>query len=362
MIENIGNISLITNSANMDTEKKIILTGLNKSKLAELFKEMKEPAYRADQIHHWIYIKNATDYDQMTNVSKGLKQKLSEIAVISATKIVQRQISKDGTIKYLLQFSDGECVETVLMRFDNRPNLTACVSTQVGCPVKCTFCATGKRGFIRNLTSTEIVDQVLTIQRDTGLAITNIVFMGQGEPLYNYESLSEAINLFNKSMDIGSRRMTISTAGVIPAIMKVAKDFPQATLAVSLHASSHDIRKQIVPLENKYHLTDLINTLEDYYQITHRRVTIEYVLIKGLNDDLNEAKKLNSILKNLHCNINLIPYNPVKECFEYEEPSSDQVKMFKYILELSGKKVTVRLKRGNDISAACGQLSGKCDL
>lgn len=343
----------------MENKSKISLTGLTNDEIKDLITSIGEPSFRADQVRHWIYVKNASSYDDMTNVSKSLKNKLAEIAVISKTKIAQRQVSSDGTLKYLLEFEDGEKVETVLMRFDNRPNLTACISTQIGCPVKCAFCATGQRGFIRNLTPTEMVDQILTIQRDTHLKVSNVVFMGQGEPFYNYENLSKAINLLNNSMEIGSRRITVSTSGVIPQIKKFAVDFPQITLALSLHAASPEIRKQLVPLENKYPLGDIIKALKEYYDITHRRITIEYVLIKDINDDLNEAKKLNHLLKNLHCNINLIPYNKAESCPGFEPPTQHQVKMFKYIIELAGKKVTVRLKRGDDISAACGQLSGK---
>lgn len=343
----------------MTVDNKIILTGMTKEELTDLLEKMDEPGYRAEQIHHWIYIKSAGSFDRMTNVSKSLKKKLAEQTVISATTIAQRQLSSDGTIKYLLEYSDGDRVETVLMRFDNRPNLTACVSTQVGCAVDCSFCATAKRGFIRNLTASEMVDQVLTIQRDTNLSVSNIVFMGQGEPLFNYKNLSKAIKIFNNSMDIGSRRITISTSGVVPGIIKFAQDFPQATLAVSLHAASSELRKTLVPLEKTYPLEELMKTLKNYYDLTHRRVTIEYVLIKGINDHLNEAKKLNYLVKDLHCNINLIPYNSIEKNSGFLEPEENQVKMFKYLLELSGKKVTVRLKRGNDISAACGQLSGE---
>ncbi|MEW5819682.1 MAG: 23S rRNA (adenine(2503)-C(2))-methyltransferase RlmN, partial [Cyanobacteriota bacterium] len=295
----------------------------------------------------------------MTNVSKGLKSKLNEISVISNTNFLQKCIAEDGTIKYLLGFPDGERVETVLMRFDNRPNLTACVSTQAGCPIKCIFCATGKLGLKRDLLSAEMVDQVMMIQRDTNIKVSNIVFMGQGEPFLNYDNLAGAIKVFNRSLDIGARKITVSTSGVIPGILKFADDFPQATLAISLHAATHETRKKLVPIENKYPIDDLVEALKKYYDKTNRRITIEYVLIKDINDDLNEAKMLNLLLKNLHCNINLIPYNPINSNSKFSEPSENQIKMFKYILELSGKKVTVRLKRGDDISAACGQLSGE---
>ena len=337
------------------------LTGLTKEELKTLINELDEPSYRAEQLHHWLYIKSCSEFNQMINVSKSLKNKLSQFYQISSTQIIQKQVSSDGTIKYLLGFPDNQKVETVLMRFDNRPNLTACISTQIGCPINCAFCATAKQGFIRNLTTSEIIDQVLTIQRDTGLQISNIVFMGQGEPLLNYENLYNAIKLLNQSMNIGTRRITVSTSGYIPNILRLAEDFPQLTLAISLHASDPSLRKKLVPIEKQYPLNNLLLTLSEYYNKTHRRITIEYVIIKDINDNLNEAKELANLLKDLHCNINLIPYNNIDETSEikFEEPEPQQVKMFKYILELSGKKVTIRLKRGNDISAACGQLSGK---
>ena len=340
---------------------KKVLSGLTKEELTAFIKELGEPAFRAEQLHQWLYVKNAGSFEEMTNLSKAFREILTEKTLISETKIIKRQESSDGTLKYLLEFADGERIETVLMRFDNRPNLTACVSTQVGCSVNCLFCATGKRGLIRNLSVSEIVEQILVIQRDTGLKVSNIVFMGQGEPFLNYTNLSKAIKLLNESLEIGSRRMTVSTAGIIPKIRPFGKDFPQCTLAVSLHAPNTAIRKKLLPLEEKYPIEQLIKELQAYVKDTNRRVTIEYVLLKGINDDLNHAKYLNQTLKDLHCNINLIPYNKIDDADTLDSPAEKHVKMFKYILELSGKKVTVRLKRGNDIDAACGQLSGKCE-
>ena len=243
------------------------------------------------------------------------------------------------------------------MRFDNRANLTACVSSQVGCAVNCSFCATGKRGFIRNLTYQEIVEQVLTIQRDTGLKVTNIVFMGQGEPLLNLENVLKALEIFNNDFQIGARRITISTSGIIPQIKKLAEKELQSTLAISLHASNHAVRKQIMPIENKYPIDELISALKMYVEKTGRRITVEYILIKDLNCTIESAKELAHLLHSLKCNINLIPYNPVIKT-GYEKPSNNEIMKFKYLLEHSGKKVTVRLERGADIDAACGQLRG----
>ena len=244
------------------------------------------------------------------------------------------------------------------MRFDNRANLTACVSSQVGCAVNCSFCATGKRGFIRNLTYQEIIEQVLTIQRDTGLKVTNIVFMGQGEPLLNLNNVLKSIDIFNNDFQIGARRITISTSGIVPQINKLAEHELQSTLAISLHAPNHKIRKTIMPIENKYPLDELKKSLLKYVEKTGRRITIEYILIKDFNSDINSAKELAEFLKEIKCNINLIPYNDVTNT-GYTKPSNNEIMKFKYLLEHSGKKVTVRLERGADIDAACGQLSGK---
>ena len=244
------------------------------------------------------------------------------------------------------------------MRFDNRANLTACVSSQVGCAVNCSFCATGKRGFIRNLSYKEIIEQVLTIQRDTGLKVTNVVFMGQGEPLLNLDNVLKAMEIFNENFQIGARRLTVSTSGIIPQINKLAELDMQSTLAVSLHAPNHDIRSRLMKIENKYNMDDLHKALKNYVEKTGRRITIEYLLIKDLNDTVQCAKELAYYLHDIKCNINLIPYNPTAEN-DYQRPSNNSVMKFKYLLEHSGKKVTVRLERGADIDAACGQLKGK---
>ena len=227
----------------------IILSGMKLEELEGLMNELKATKFRAKQIHSWIYSKSVSSIDEMTNLSKDFREKLKEIAIVCDTKIKVKQVSKDGTIKYLVEYPDGECVETVLMRFDNRANLTACVSSQVGCAVNCSFCATAKGGFRRNLTYKEIIEQVLTIQRDTGLKVTNIVFMGQGEPMLNLDNVLKALEIFNNDFQIGARRITISTSGIIPGIEKLAELNLQSTLAISLHAPGHELRKTIVFLE-----------------------------------------------------------------------------------------------------------------
>ena len=319
---------------------------------------LQESKYRAKQIHNWIYLKSVSDINQMTDISKSSREKMSQCAQVTDVKIKNRQISSDGTIKYLLEFADGNCVETVLMRFDNRANLTACVSSQVGCACNCKFCATAKLGFIRNLSPREIIEQVLTIQRDTGLKVTNIVFMGQGEPLLNLDNVLKAIDIFNIDFVIGIRRLTVSTCGIIPQIKRLAELDFQPTLAISLHAPNHELRKSLMPVENKYPIEELMTTLKDYVGVTGRRITIEYTLIKGFNDSVECAKQLAVLLIGLKANINLIIYNP-NDQDDFEKPSKESIQKFKYILEQSGKKVTIRLERGADIDAACGQLSNK---
>lgn len=336
----------------------IILAGMKLEELENLMQELGATKFRARQIHNWIYSKSVSSIDAMTNLSLNFREQLKEIAVVTDTKIKVKQVSRDGTIKYLVEYPDGECVETVLMRFDNRANLTACVSSQVGCAVNCSFCATAKGGFRRNLSYKEIIEQVLTIQRDTGLKVTNIVFMGQGEPMLNLDNVLEALEIFNNDFQIGARRITISTSGIIPGIKRLADLDLQSTLAISLHAPNHELRKEIMPIENRYNLSDLKKALLEYVEKTGRRITIEYILIHGFNDTTPVAKELAYFLKDLKCNINLIPYNSVVEN-DYKKPSSSDIMKFKYLLEHSGKKVTVRLERGADIDAACGQLRGK---
>lgn len=336
------------------------LTGLSREEIEKITDALRQSKFRAQQIHNWIYLKSAKSIDDMTDLSKNFREDLKKVAKVSDVRIKTKQVSSDGTIKYLLEYPDGECVETVLMRFDNRANLTACVSSQVGCAVNCSFCATGKRGFIRNLNYKEIIEQVLTIQRDTGLKVTNIVFMGQGEPLLNLDNVLKAMEIFNDSFQIGQRRLTVSTSGIIPGINRLAEIDMQSTLAISLHAPNHELRKKLMPVEEKYNLKELKTALKKYVEKTGRRITIEYLLIKDLNDTTEIAKQLAEYLHDIKCNINLIPYNPTADN-DYKRPFNNSIMKFKCLLEHSGKKVTVRLERGADIDAACGQLKGKVE-
>lgn len=337
-----------------------ILSGLSLKEIEEITDSLGATKFRARQIHNWIYLKSVKEIDEMTDLSIKFREELKQVATVTDIKIKVKQVSSDGTIKYLLEFPDGEFVETVLMRFDNRANLTACVSSQVGCAVNCTFCATGKRGFIRNLSYREIIEQVLTIQRDTGLKVTNVVFMGQGEPLLNLDNVLKAMEIFNENFQIGARRLTLSTSGIVPQIRKLADLDMQSTLALSLHAPNSEIRRKLMPIENKYNMDELHKALKYYVEKTGRRITIEYLLIKDLNDTVESAKQLAAYLKDIKCNINMIPYNPTEKN-DYQRPSNNAIMKFKYLMEHSGKKVTIRLERGADIDAACGQLRGKVE-
>jgi len=339
------------------TTKKV-LSGLSFEELEKFIKENGEPSFRAKQLHLWLCRKHASDFQSMSNLSKDFRNKLDEIAVITDVKIKQKLVSKDGTIKYLLEYPDGNVVETVLMSFDRRPNLTACVSTQVGCAVGCTFCATGKRGFVRNLKAREIVDQIMTIQRDTGLTVTNLVYMGQGEPLLNYDETVKSIKIFNCDFEIGMRRITLSTSGIVPNIYKLTEVNRQLILALSLHAADNELRKKLMPIAEKYPLDEVVKSIKHYADVTGKRVTIEYILIDGVNDSAEDANKIGKLLKGIKYNINIIPYNPVCEN-DFKKPSQEKIQKFVKILEQTDKKVTVRLERGVDIAAACGQLAGK---
>ena len=340
--------------------EKVSLSSKTLAELEEFVLSMGEAKFRAKQLHSWIYSKIAKDFDEMSDISKTFREKLKETAVLTNIKIKQKQISEDNTIKYLLDYEDGCVAECVLMRFDNRPNLTACVSSQIGCPVGCVFCATGNSGFKRNLKPYEITEQLMIIQRDTGLRVSNVVFMGQGEPLLNLDNVLQSIEIINNDIGIGTRRMTVSTSGIIPGIRKLKEINFQSTVALSLHAPNSDVRKKIMPIENKYNINDVIKELKELVNATGRRATIEYTIIKGLNDSPKQAKEVLELIDGLHCNINIIPYNNACNS-DFEKPSIDTINKFKFILERSPHKVTVRLERGSDINAACGQLSGKID-
>lgn len=338
------------------------LTALSGKTLEEISKFVADlglPAFRARQIHSWIYSKYANSFEEMTDLSKDVRELLNKHATVPLLKVAHLQVSSDGTRKYLFELPDKKYVESVLMAFEDRPSLTACVSSQVGCAVGCTFCATGYLGLMRNLTSPEIIDQVMCIQRDVKDRIANIVYMGQGEPLLNVDCVLESIHTMIGSVGIGARHITVSTSGVIPGIKRLAEEEVQVTLALSLHAPDTRTREEIVPITKKWPINELIDSLHEFYSHTKRRITIEYVLLAGVTDFPEQARELASLVRDLHCNINLIPYNPTADLqgvVLYKRPSMEAQRKFKRLAESTGKTVTIRLERGTDIDAACGQL------
>lgn len=343
----------------MSNQEKVALSGKTLEEISKFVKELGLPAFRAKQIHSWIYSKYADSFEQMSDLSKELRDTLMEKANVQLLKLAHLEVSRDGTRKYLFELPDGQMVESVLMTFQDRDSLSACVSSQVGCAVGCTFCATGYLGFKRNLSSQEIVDQVMSIQRESGKRISNIVYMGQGEPLLNTEEVIKSVRSLMNSVGIGQRHITVSTSGIVPGINRLAQEDLQITLALSLHAPDALTRDQIVPINKKFPVPALMDALKDYYDKTGRRITIEYVMLEDITDSPEQARELADLVKDLHCNINLIPYNPTstEDGVEvYGRPSIEAQQKFKRIAESTGKTVTIRLERGTDINAACGQL------
>jgi 23S rRNA (adenine2503-C2)-methyltransferase len=343
-------------------EAKPALVGMSHGQLLALCQTLDEPAFRAAQLHHWLYVKSVRQFERMTNLAKPFRQKLAQHCRIGSLQLFQRHHSQDGTVKYLFRLDDGRVVESVLMHFDERQTYAACISTQVGCAVNCGFCATGKLGFTRNLTIGEIVEQYQFLQADSGKEIRNLVFMGQGEPLLNYDNLIGAIRVLNQSAEVGMRRMTISTAGIVPKIEALAEENLQATLAISLHAPDNATREQIMPITKKWPLEVLVPALHHYVARSGRRLTVEYILLAGCNDSTRHARQLAELLQGLRCNVNLIPYNPIASDLgqdAYHRPSRAAIYAFREVVAASGKKVTIRVERGVDIGAACGQLANK---
>ena len=345
-------------------KSKTVLSGLTEDELVSLVTNLGWPSYKGKQIYYWIYKKWVSVFEEMTDLSIKERTFLKENYLLSPLELIKKQISKDKTIKYLWKLSDGGFVESVRMSMEEHDSYTACISSQVGCAVGCPFCATGTIGLKRNLKANEIADQILGIQRDSKERINNIVFMGQGEPLLNFNEVIKSISLIRNSAGIGSRHITVSTSGITPAIKKLADEKLQITLAVSLHAPDQKTRELLVPISRKYKIHELLESIHYYYERTKRRITIEYVMLENINDDIEKAKELAGLIKSLHCHINLIPYNPIKmplaRGFELNRPHNAKISKFKEVLEnTSHKKVTIRQERGLDIDAACGQLANK---
>ncbi len=335
-----------------DTPIQPPLLGKSQADLVEWAKQQGQPAYRGKQLHEWIYAKGARSLAAISVFPKQWRADLERVEV-GRSQLHYRAVAPDGTIKYLLRLSDGHIIETVGIPTDKR--LTVCVSSQVGCPMACTFCATGKGGFLRNLATHEILDQVLTVQSDFGQRVSNIVFMGMGEPLLNDQSVLAAVRSINQDIGIGQRCITISTVGIPGRIRRWAEHQLQATLAVSLHASNQSMREQLVPSARQYPLPMLLEECREYVQITGRRVTFEYILLAELNDLPAHADELAHHLRGFQSHVNLIPYNPIQE-MEYQRPTPKRVETFVQRLQAAGIAVSVRQPRGLEANAACGQL------
>lgn len=329
---------------------------LSLKELEAVFKGWRIPAFHTRQIFAWIYKKGATDFNQMTNLSLDLRKSLEENFYISGLKVIKALRSQDGTEKFLFGLKDENLIEAVSIPTQDR--ITACLSSQVGCKFSCTFCASGIRGFKRNLASGEILEELCHLKNNAkDRRITHVVFMGTGEPLDNYDNILKAIRILNAkyAFNIGSRRITISTNGLIPAIKKLADEKLQIELSISLHAGTDETRSRLMPINKLYPLKELISACKVYTHRTNRQITFEYVLIKGINSDLPSAQKLSTILKGLNCKVNLIICNPV-EGLKIEPPNRLETALFNDYLVKSGIHVTLRKSRGQDIEAACGQL------
>jgi 23S rRNA (adenine2503-C2)-methyltransferase len=319
---------------------------------------MGERAFRAGQIFDWLYKKKAARFEDLTTLSKVLREKLAEKFKIGALELADKRVSSDGTTKFLFGLADGEHVETVLIPAGRR--LTVCLSTQVGCKFGCAFCASGLHGFKRDLVPSEIVGQVLFLERALGRDLSNYVFMGMGEPLDNWTNVEKAIRIMNapEGLAIAARRMTISTAGFVDSFKRVAALDLQINLSISLHAVTDRLRDRLMPINRRFPLEQVVAAAEAYVRSGGRMVTLEYIVIRGLNDSLDDADGLAAIARRLRAKVNLIAYSPV-EGLEFATPSEADVARFKRWLEERKVNVTLRLSKGSDIAAACGQLAGR---
>ncbi len=321
-------------------------------------KQMGEKPFRAEQIFKWLYQDKVKEFDEMTNLSLELREKLKENYTMCNYKILRKQKSKDGTIKYLFDVLDGNAIETVLMSYHHGYSL--CVSSQIGCKMGCKFCASTGIKFIRNLTSGEIVEQVLAVEQDENIRISNIVFMGIGEPLDNYDNVVNAIHIINnqKGLSIGARHISISTSGLVPKIYQLAEENIQCTLSISLHATNNEKRSSMMPVNNSYPIEELLQACKDYIKKTNRRISFEYALAKDNNDNLDDAKELVKLLKEVLCHVNLIPINKI-ENGQFDKSSNENIMKFRDFLNDHGIVATIRRELGSDIDAACGQLRRK---
>ncbi len=331
------------------------LLEMSYEEVVDVVNQMGLEKYRADQLLDWVYKKHVFIFEGMTNLSKEHRALFREKFTIELPKLIEKRVSRiDKTTKFLYELQDGNTIESVLLFHEGYA--TACISTQVGCPIKCAFCATGQSGFIRNLTVAEIVGQVLAVENDSGRNIRNVVYMGMGEPFLNYDNVVKSIKILihPKMKDMGVRRITVSTVGIPDKIVRFADEGLDVRLAISLHAASNEKRDTIVPINRKYSIEEVLQAAKIYQEKTNRRVTIEYILIKEFNDFDEDARRLAKLLKDLKAYVNLIPVNPTSANFE--RPSHWKMVRFKEILIENGIEAELRQEKGADIEAACGQL------
>ena len=335
--------------------EKVDIRSMFIEELEALIKEWGQPKFRAAQIFKWLH-EGVTDFEDMTNIPKELRETLKQKAYIADVKIVKRLESKiDGTVKYVYELTDGEYIESVLMKYEH--GYTVCISTQVGCRMGCSFCASGLNGLCRNLTASEMLSQIMAAQRDNGIRVSNVVMMGMGEPLDNFENSVRFLKLVScdKGMNIGLRHISLSTSGVVTGIERLKEYNLPITLSISLHAPNDKIRSSMMPVNKKWNVDALLNACKNYQKVTTRRISFEYALIEGVNDSEECAKELAQKLKGIMCHINLIPANPVKEN-SFKKPDKNKILNFQKKLEALGLNATVRRTLGSDIDASCGQL------
>lgn len=335
--------------------EKVDIRSMFIEELEALIKEWGQPKFRAAQIFKWLH-EGVTDFEDMTNIPKELRETLKQKAYIADVKIVKRLESKiDGTVKYVYELTDGEYIESVLMKYEH--GYTVCISTQVGCRMGCSFCASGLNGLCRNLTASEMLSQIMAAQRDNGIRVSNVVMMGMGEPLDNFENSVRFLKLVScdKGMNIGLRHISLSTSGVVTGIERLKEYNLPITLSISLHAPNDKIRSSMMPVNKKWNVDALLNACKNYQKVTTRRISFEYALIEGVNDSEECAKELAQKLKGIMCHINLIPANPVKEN-SFKKPDKNKILNFQKKLKALGLNATVRRTLGSDIDASCGQL------
>jgi len=327
-----------------------------RSELEEALAGLGQPGYRGRQVAQWLYARGARSFEEMTDLPVALRARLAGEFSIGRSELAYRQEAGDGTLKLLLRFPDGREIETVVLPYEDRTSV--CISSQVGCPVGCVFCATATLGFTRNLTAGEMLDQVLTARENApGGRLSHVVVMGMGEPLLNYGNLARALRLMHAEVGLSYRHLTVSTAGHVPGIRRLAEEGLPVTLALSLHAPNDALRARLIPMSRKWGLEPVMEAIREYTEKTGRRVTLEYLLLSGVNDLEEHARELGELVRGMITHVNLIPWNPAESFTQFEAPSRNRVRHFRQALEEQGITVTQRVERGQDIAAACGQLA-----